>query len=264
MACRAARLPWPKWSVESRLTDQAGTTLAERQRRPGIAQARGERLAAEVACIAGRTSRMRSPYSCAASGLFWRAGCALCGVIPALGGWALSSGYGQSHRRSKANGNPERLCGAAPADLGGFSIYRQSPRGRNFRARERCAPFADIGRTLEDCRTEESERLSKFECRRSRQNFSACGLLREKELASMAATAINMASSSVVTSKPVINCSSFLPLVILIGFPSARRILARHLPGCCSNARTKNCLYCICLTPASVSRNSCQQAYPPK
>jgi hypothetical protein len=33
MACRAARLPWPKWSVESRLTDQAGTTLAERQRR---------------------------------------------------------------------------------------------------------------------------------------------------------------------------------------------------------------------------------------
>jgi hypothetical protein len=30
-----------------------------------------------------------------------------------------------------------------------------------------------------------------------------------------------------------------------MGFPSARRILARHLPGCCSNARTKNCLYSI-------------------
>src|ERR1700722_7486656 len=34
--------------------------------------------------------------------------------------------------------------------------------------------------------------------------------------------------------------------MIFTGLPSARRMLARHLPGSCSNARTTNRLYSIC------------------
>jgi hypothetical protein len=37
--------------------------------------------------------------------------------------------------------------------------------------------------------------------------------------------------------------SSFLPLMTFIGLPSARRMLARHLPGSRSNACRKNRLY---------------------
>jgi hypothetical protein len=59
---------------------------------------------------------------------------------------------------------------------------------------------------------------------------------------------MKIAATAVGASKPVTNCSSFLPRMTFTGLPSARRMQARHLPGSRSSARTTNRLYSISST----------------
>ncbi len=81
------------------------------------------------------------------------------------------------------------------------------------------------------------------DCPRRRQNFSVATRSRTNVPASISATAMRIAATAVWASKRVTLCSSFLPPMTFTGLPSARRMLARHLPGSCSNARTTNRLY---------------------
>jgi hypothetical protein len=68
---------------------------------------------------------------------------------------------------------------------------------------------------------------------------------REKAPASIAVMALARASSGVNESGLVTNSSIFTLLwpTTISGRPSHRLTLARHLPGCCSKAFTKNSLY---------------------
>ena len=72
-----------------------------------------------------------------------------------------------------------------------------------------------------------------------------CTFSREKEPASTAAMAIDIAAAARGASRPVINSCSFLRPMVIKGFPLARRTLPRHFPGSRSNAPITNCLYSI-------------------
>src|SRR5580698_960182 len=85
---------------------------------------------------------------------------------------------------------------------------------------------------------------------RRRQNFSGNGAALEKVPASMASRAMSNAVDALVASTPVTNCQIFLRPVMR-GLPLDRKILARHLPGPCSKASTKNPRYSM--RPARIS-----------
>ena len=100
-----------------------------------------------------------------------------------------------------------------------------------------------------------SARRDLEDCPRRRQNFSVATRSRTNVPASIAIIAMRIAASAVRVSKRVTVFSSFLPPMTFTGLPSARRMLARHLPGPRSNAFTTNRLYSTA-TPTKFSRVS--------
>ncbi len=81
------------------------------------------------------------------------------------------------------------------------------------------------------------------DCPRRRQNFSVATRSRTNVPASIAVIAMRIAATAVPASKRVTLFSSFLPPMTFTGLPSARRMLARHLPGSRSNVCRTNRLY---------------------